>query len=290
MAVKIDGLNIHIDGNHLPQAKMTGCGWVRIDINWWDIELRDNSFSWGHVDNLVNTLHNNHVKIYATLMGTPKWHKPAFNNPPDAVVWMRFCALVAMRYGTKIDVYSLWNEPNLGDTFWTGGMQEFFQVIVAPGYQAIKTVNPNLVVAAPDLATTGRSNWPEWLHEMKHHKNYFDIVSIHSYHDSASTVKRCFTVGKVPILNIFVPKWRAYNSYLKDLKKPVFLTEVGLPAKYGNSRQEKAQKKFVEDIMKYKKDMKVEQIFFYTLVDANAALEKPFGFYSINWNAKEVVR
>ncbi len=290
MSVKIDGLNIHVDGNHLPQAKMTGCEWVRIDINWWDIETKENTFNWSSIDHLVNTIYSNHVKIYATLMGTPKWHKPAFNNPPDPTVWARFCSTTARRYGNKIDVYSLWNEPNLGKTFWTGGMKEFFQTIVAPGYTAIKSVNPALKVAAPDLATTGKSKWPGWLSEMRHHRDYFDIVSIHSYHDSASTVKRCFTVGKVPILNIFVPKWRAYNSYLKDLKRPVFLTEVGIPAKYGNSRQEKAQKKFTEQVMKYKKDMDVEQIFFYTLVDANSALEEPFGFYSINWNGKEVVR
>lgn len=290
MSVKIDGLNIHIDSNHIPQAKMTGCEWVRIDINWWNIEKKNNVFEWGSVDRLVDSLHANHLKIYATLMGAPSWHRREFNEVPDPAIWARFCSVFARRYQNKIDVYSLWNEPNLGTRFWKGGVKQFFQTIVAPGYQAIKSVNPTLLVAAPDLATTGKSKWTEWLSEMKHHVDYFDIVSIHSYHDSASTIKRCFTVGKVPILNIIVPKWRSYNSYLRKLGKPVFLTEVGLPAKWGNSSQEKAQKKFTEKIMGYKKDMGVKEIFFYTLVDAEAALEEPFGFYSINWNPKLVVQ
>lgn len=286
--MKIDGINVHIDNSNTLKVSQLGCEWVRIDINWWEIEKSNNSFNWGQIDSIVNH-YSSKFKIYATLMGTPKWHKGSFNEPPDPTIWARFCANCAKRYQGKIAVYSLWNEPNLGKTFWKGSIKQFFQTIVAPGAQAIKTVNPNLQVAAADFATTSSSKWPSWLDEFKHHLKNVDIVSIHTYKDTAGEVKRSFTIGQFPIIGWIIPKYRPYNHYLKRLKRPVFLTEVGLEAKYGNTRQMKEQAKFVKEVQDNKKDMDVEKIFFYCLFDADKNLEKPFGFYSIKGEPKTVV-
>ena len=285
--MKIDGINVHEDSLS-PKVIPLGCDWVRIDVNWWTVEQQNGIYSWGHMDKLVNHYVSAGFKVYATLMGTPGWHKGNFNDPPSPTIWARFCTACAKRYQNKIAVYSLWNEPNLGKTFWTGDMKQFFQTIVAPGAQAIKSVNPNLAVAAADFATTSKSKWPSWLNEFKHHMRYIDIVSIHSYKDSASEVERAFTKG-TPILGWLFPKYRPYNQYLGKLKKPVFLTEVGLEAKFGNSKQMKAQAKFVKEVQERKGDMKVDTVLFYCLKDADKDLEKPFGFYSINGEGKTVV-
>ena len=69
----------------------------------------------------------------------------------------------------------------------------------------------------------------------------------------------------------------------------MFLTEVGLEAKYGNSKQMKEQAKFVKGVQDNREDMGVEKVFFYCLFDADEKLEKPFGFYSINGEPKTVV-
>ena len=291
MATKIDGINVHTDANHVSRVTALGCEWVRIDIQWWVIEKNRGSYSWGYVDSLVNAYTKAGCKIYATLAGTPAWAGATIADvPSNQTFWTSFCAACAKRYGGRISVYSLWNEPNLGNRFWRGGIKDFYQKILVPGALAIKGVNHNLAVAGPDLATTGKSKWTKWLTEMKHHVRYIDIVSIHSYHNTADTVKRCFTIGKIPFIGWIVPKWRPYNWYLKKLGKPVFLTETGLAATFGKSKEEKAQKNFVEEIQDSKKDMDVDTVIFYTCTDAPSSMEEPWGFYDYQGNAKLVAR
>lgn len=278
--MKIDGINAHVDPNDSPLVQRLGCEWVRIDVNWWTIETSNNNFNWGPLDQLVNSYYSKNIKIYASLMGSPSWHRPSFNNPPDVGLWTRFCTKVAQRYRHKIFVYSLWNEPNLGDRFWTGGMKEFFQTIVVPGAQAIKNVDLSLMVAMADFATLSSSKWPEWLREAKHHLSNIDIVSIHTYKDTGWEVKCAFKYGKVPIINIFVPKWRPYNYYLNKMNRTVFLTEVGLPAHYGNTAEMDKQRDLVESVQKDKHDINVDAVFFYCLKDADPTLEEPYGLYN----------
>lgn len=290
MPVKIDGINVHTDYKHISQVQHLGCSWVRIDINWWQIELAKNNYVWSPIDSLVNTYASKGIKIYATLMGTPKWHKPNFTNPPDPYIWQNFCTAFAKRYNGKIAVISLWNEPNLGKRFWTGSTKDFFEIIIKHGYEAVKTVNPNVSVACGDFATTSSSDWPEWLSMAKKYKKYFDIIGIHTYHDTVSEVKRCWNLGKVPIIGWFLPKWQPYSWYLSGIHKPVYLTETGLVAAYGNNKEMAKQKKFAEEIMKDKKDIDVENIFFYCLTDANPAAEQPYGFYDSSFRPKLVAQ
>ena len=285
----VDGINVHLDTTHAGLVKSLGCRWARIDIYWWTVETSPGKYSWSQTDRQVETYTSAGLQVYATLMGTPAWHRASITDVPDPAVWARFCAAAAKRYGRRISVYSMWNEPNLGKTFWKGTPKQFCQTILAPGGDAVKSVNPGLMVAAPDLATTGKSDWPEWLSELKHHVSHFDITAIHSYHDEASTVRRCFVSGKVPILSWLVPKWRSYNQYLKKVGKPVFLTETGLEAKYGSQKEMDRQAKFTRELQSMKGEMGVQEIFFYTLADAPAGLEAPFGFYTSDWLPKTVV-
>lgn len=288
MPIQIDGINVHIDNSHANLAQRLGCSWVRIDIDWWLIEKSAGKFSWSQVDSIVNAYRSRGLKIYATLMGSPSWHKPDFNIPPNINIWKRFCIEFAKRYVGKVDIMSLWNEPNLGKRFWKGSKKEFFEIIVKGGYEAIKSVNPNIVVAAADFATTSSSNWASWLSMMKKYKNYIDVLAIHTYHDSADEVKRCWNYGKIPYIGWFLPKWQPYKWYINDIKKPVYLTETGYEAKYGNSKQMAKQKEYVEDLMKIKKDIKVQLVFFYCLLDAAPNAEEPWGFYSIDGKPKLV--
>lgn len=289
MAVQIDGINVHIDSRNSSLVRKLGCQWVRIDVNWWQIEKSRGSYSWSAIDSIVNSYRSAGMMIYATLMGTPSWLGKDFRSPPDVASWRSFCIAFAKRYVGKVQVVSLWNEPNLGKTFWTGKKKQFFETIVKNGYQAIKAVNPNILVAASDFATLGSSHWTTWLNLMKKYRKYIDILSVHAYGSSASKILRCWNSGKFWFFGWLIPKWRPYKWYFNAVRKPIYLTEIGFPAKYGNSKEMKKQKEFTEKIMKNKKDLKnVHFIFFYCLIDADPKLEKPFGFYSSNGQPKTV--
>lgn len=289
MPVQIDGMNVHIDSKNSNLVKPLGCRFVRIDVNWWEVERVRGSYNWSAVDSIVNAYKSVGMMIYATLMGTPPWLSNDFRTPPNTTAWRNFCAAFAKRYGGKVQVISLWNEPNLGKTFWKGKTKQFFEVVIKNGYEAIKAVNPNIVVAAADFATLGSSRWTTWLNWMKKYRKYIDILSVHAYGSSASKILRCWNHGKFWFLGWLIPKWRPYKWYFNAVKKPIYLTETGIEAAYGNSKEMKAQKEFTEKIMKGKKDLKnVHFIFFYCLMDTSSDLEGPFGFYSIGKQPKTV--
>lgn len=281
MPVKIEGMNIHDDIRNSALVKKLGCSWVRMDVSWWTVETSKGSYRWSRIDSIVNAYRSAGMNIYATLMGTPECYSKDIRTPPPVEAWKNFCSAFAKRYSGKVSVVSLWNEPNLGKTFWTGSRKQFFEVIVKNGYQAIKQANAAMLVAAPDFATLGSSHWTTWLNEMKDYRKYVDILAVHAYGKSASKIVRCWNSGKFWMFGWIIPRWRPYKWYFNAVEKPIYFTEVGLPAKYGNSKEMERQKKFVEEIMKSKKKLnKVELVFFYCLFDADAKVEKPFGFYS----------
>lgn len=286
----VDGINVHTDYNNIDLVKKIGCRWVRVDLYWWDIEPQNGKYSWSKTDALINAYKSAGIRIYATLMGSPPWHRSKFTDPPDPTSWACFCRDVAKRYQGKINVYSLWNEPNLGKHhFWNGTMKEFFDIIIVNGYKAIKGVNPSLIVAGADFATNSSSDWTSWLTMMRKYNKYVDLVSIHSYKDTGKEVVNAFTKGKCPILNWMIPKWRPYNQYLKKICKPVFLTEAGIEARYGNGKEMLKQYDFVKYVQDHTDEMKVGAAIFYCLRDDNSGVEGPFGFYTHDKKPKTVV-
>ncbi len=68
------GINTHILHNDVYDAvSATGIPWVRIDINWFDIESQQGKFNWNEVDRVVNKAISLNLKIFATFAYTPPW-------------------------------------------------------------------------------------------------------------------------------------------------------------------------------------------------------------------------
>lgn len=231
----IDGINAHLPGDDdLVRIHLLGLKWVRIDVNWWQVEPAKGVFYWGALDKQVLTAHGLDLSIYATLAYAPGWAGKRHASVPRAEDWGAFVRAVYKRYGSRIKVYSLWNEPNLPQ-FFEGGPSEYIERILRPGCQALSSATT--FVAAPDLATVN-GNWYGWLRALSRCSEDFDIVSIHCYKDSAKEISRRFTDGKLKWLQWAVQSWRPYNRLLGRFGKPVWLTETGWDsAKTGVARQ-----------------------------------------------------
>jgi len=59
---------------------------------------------------------------------------------------------VAARYAGTIQAWGLWNEPNLTQ-FWSGTRQQFIDVVLKPGADAIHAANPSALVAGRSSRT-----------------------------------------------------------------------------------------------------------------------------------------
>lgn len=104
-----------------------GFTWLRQTFRWAEIEPKPGVYHWSTWDALVEAVvdHDAGLRLVAVLDTAPDWaigHSvgqwdaapPA--NPADLA---RFAAAFAMRYGDRIDLYQIWDEPNL-QSHWGG--------------------------------------------------------------------------------------------------------------------------------------------------------------------------
>jgi hypothetical protein len=195
--------------------KEAGIDWIRIDMNWSDLEPRERGrFEWGVIDAVVQLAREHQLKIYATVGGTPAWAadpqiKPdqgrnTYNVPPaGSGDWMNYLRALVMRYSGDIQTYGLWNEPNHGN--WKGSPESYVQLIVNPAAITIKTACPACTVVAGDLLHSETSckvkafgqcwgaegeeeDWRKWMIAMLNSSafkaGHIDILSHHIYQGS----------------------------------------------------------------------------------------------------------
>ncbi|HEY4278943.1 MAG TPA: cellulase family glycosylhydrolase [Conexibacter sp.] len=117
----------------LDQIKSLGADGIRIQMPWSQIApsptaTRAPSFnatdpnaypagSWDRFDNAINGARARGLKVQVTLTGpAPAWATPKHDGltRPDPTAFGKFATAVGRRYGSKVAVWSVWNEPNLG--------------------------------------------------------------------------------------------------------------------------------------------------------------------------------
>jgi len=284
------GLNAHIPTkSEIDKVVACSCEWIRLDFDWRYIEPKKGKFNWSSYDTAVDYSRQKGLKIYASLAYVPDWVNSDYRACPDVFNWVYFCTKVGARYAGRIDVYSLWNEPNLKQ-FYTGSKEDYLNVILKSGYNALKSIaGGNLVVAAGDLATTGSSSWESWFSLLKKNSNLFDVFSWHTYQSSADEVISRYETGKFPIIGWIVPKWRPFKWHIDSIRKKgkrIFLTETGLKAKKNKQSELKDQKDFVEKLDKIRKETKAEVVFLYELKDYPQFSDK-WGVFDEQCNPKK---
>ncbi len=168
--------------------------WVRQYIRWSTIEPTQHHFDWAQTDRLFAALGAHPcLKPVVVLLDTPSWARPAGTSsatpPTNTVDFADFVSAFALRYGTDVDYYQIWDEPNLMDAW---GRQEpraaAYTALLAGAYQTIHTADPEAMVIAAALAPTietGPKNISDivFLHDMyaAGAKDYMDAVAAKPY-------------------------------------------------------------------------------------------------------------
>ncbi len=164
-----------------------GVDTVRIQISWARVapdptsatpppgfqpqDPNDPGYRWGVIDGAVQRLGRVGIRPILMLDGPPPlWASgnPGRGNPryrPSAPAFANFAAAVARRYGTNVDQYILWNEPNLpvwlqpqadcGKQRCTPVSPNVYRAMVRAAYPAIHAVDPVATVLIGALAPAG---------------------------------------------------------------------------------------------------------------------------------------
>lgn len=162
------GVNVELT-QYLPEAlphqldlmRAAHVTWVRQFFRWDEIEPEQGSYQWDKWDAIVQPFASDaDLRLVAVLTNSPGWARnpsaTAVTAPPtDPAAIADFARAFAERYGTTIDVYQVWDEPNLSAAW--GGQPPHpadYMALLESAYKAIHGADASATVIAAALAPT----------------------------------------------------------------------------------------------------------------------------------------
>jgi hypothetical protein len=173
----------------IPQWKQMGMDVARVMIVWSYVapdpedgiqpngfdasDPNDPRYNWGVIDQTMNQLRASGIEPVVAVTGPgPIWgsSEPSFEDQrykPDPKKFAEFATAAAKRYGSQVDRWLIWNEPNVNT--WLQPQQtcvkgkcvpaapSLYRGIVRATYPAIKAADPGSTVIAGTLAPRGQT-------------------------------------------------------------------------------------------------------------------------------------
>jgi hypothetical protein len=163
----------------LERIEASGFVWVRQSFYWSRIEP-SGRFDWTTSDRLLAALvRHPQLRLVAVLDDDP----PVPPKDPDR--FAAFAAAFAARYGPQVDVYQVWDEPNLAD-HWGGEpvSPRGYADLLARTARAIRAADPGACILLAGLAPTVETG-PQNLSDVRYLEQlyqagaapYFDVVA-----------------------------------------------------------------------------------------------------------------
>jgi spore germination protein YaaH len=191
------GIQVDPNGNdqgNIGLIRGMGFNWVKFQMAWKDVEGSPGDFGWGGWDGTINTYSGAGIKILLSIPKAPDWARPPDDDksvegpPQDPNLYAKFVAAVAERYRGKVQAIEIWNEQNL--YYEAGGQGRInpaaYTELLKLSYNAIKAVNPDMIVVTGALTPTGAPppvamDDVEYLRQMYANgaKGFFDAVGSH---------------------------------------------------------------------------------------------------------------
>lgn len=201
--------------------KEMGCGWVRVDFSWNDLEPQKGKWQFSKYDFLVNLLSKNDISVLAILDYSANWAAPSWNSPPDNDEdFVNYVNQTVKRYGDKVKYWEVWNEPDC-KFYWNpqDGMVRYSQLLTKV-YQEIKKVSPTAKVVLGGLTGDGYYALKN-IYRITQGK-CFDVVNVHPFENPLKS-------GAIERIRNFYKHIRKLMVSYHDQDKKIWFTELGCP-------------------------------------------------------------
>jgi O-antigen ligase len=149
-------------------------GWVRQ-------KFASNILAWEEWDRILSQTSSAPLNVIAVLSMDDEAHHP----PPKPADFARFASDFATRYGHTIDVYQIWDEPNIA-VGWgnTRPSAPEYTALLQAAYNAIHTADPQATVIAAALAPTIEEG-PDNISDLTYLQQLYDLKA-NNYFDAAA--------------------------------------------------------------------------------------------------------
>jgi O-antigen ligase len=172
--------------------------WLRQTFRWDQIEPSRGSYDWQKWDRIVAQSASHGHALIAVLSESPAWARAATADPTGPPLspadFAAFAGQFAARYGSQIDVYQIWDEPNI--LLGWGGQPPSppaYAALLQAGYSAIHAADPNATVIAGALAPTTETG-PDNLSDLLFLQQLYDLGA-GRYFDAAAGKPYGFYTG-----------------------------------------------------------------------------------------------
>ena len=226
-------------GRELDAARAAGMRYMRVDVDWSQIEPVRGQRDWSNTDRVINAIVARGMCPLGLVTYTPLWAANSADHPTDTHFrpsnpneFAKFAKDAASRYLDRIAVWEVWNEPNSADFFKPVSDVASYANLLAAVYNSIKSVSSSLFVISGGLAPAqdnGKDIAPltfiKGLYSMGANR-YFDAFAMHPY-----------TFPALPY-DPTTSSWSAFQQLLPmrdimvgggDIDKLIWLTEFGAP-------------------------------------------------------------
>lgn len=138
----------------------SGLAWLRLPVDWAEIEPEPGRFDWQTLDRTLAALESYpELELILVLQTSPGWARPAGTpemTPPTEIGDLgQFAQALAGRYGDRLDFYQVWHEPNLSANWGNGYVDPAaYADMLREAALNIRQVDPQAVILAAALAPT----------------------------------------------------------------------------------------------------------------------------------------
>jgi polysaccharide biosynthesis protein PslG len=224
----------------LDYAAEAGGEVIRFPLGWNSVQPTHRLlFDWDYYDRLYREAKRKRLRILLSLQDAPCWSydAPIFctdetggsvPDPQHMEAMAAFLKEAIRRYPDAIAV-EIYNEPNL-NPYWVGPPDpEYYTQLLKVGYEATKSVRPDLPVLFAGLIPLNatnetRMNYKEFLSRAYEAgaKGYFDALSLHPY------PRPFFRDDYVKQVRGYLAAFKTIAFRYGDPKIPLWISEIGL--------------------------------------------------------------
>ncbi|MBC7813065.1 MAG: hypothetical protein H7175_18050 [Burkholderiales bacterium] len=158
-----------VDGNQelwMGEVDKLETHWIKHQVRWELMEVEEDQIDWTVLDIVLPTAHEHGIKVMLSIVTAPDWaREPGVDTsrhgpPADNQDYADFVTAIIERYPGMVHAVEVWNEQNL-DREWTsarGLSAANYVALLRTTYQAIKEIDPGIIVISGALSPTGLSD------------------------------------------------------------------------------------------------------------------------------------
>lgn len=227
--------------HRLDTMKSLGIGWIRLDIDWDDIQHDGpNDWNWTAMDNVIASAQARGLKLLPLVTYTPRWARIGSCAdsprcaPQDPAQFAAFAKTAAARYAPRgVHYWEIWNEPNDNGSWLPHPDTGAYTTLLKLTYPAIKQVDPSATVITGGLAPSGTDEGIpqlQFLQQLYDHgaRPYFDGVGYHPYSYPVPASYRA-SWSAWSMMSLTQPSFRSIMTAAGDSNKKIWATEYGAP-------------------------------------------------------------